>query len=63
MEGPDSGHVVANAVCRREVASEVSDEQAHGGDVWTDEAEMVIITELDESLGGRREQLGVELPS
>ena len=50
MEGPDSGHIVANAACGREVVGEVDDEQAHGGDIWTDEAEMIMITELDEDL-------------
>ena len=39
MEGPDSGHVVANAACGREVMGEVGDEQAHGGSIWLDEAE------------------------
>ena len=50
MEGPDSGHVVANAVCGREVAGEVGDEQPHGGGIWIDEAEMIMIAELDEGL-------------
>ena len=35
---------------RLEVAGEVSDVQAHGGDVWIEEVEMVVITELDERL-------------
>ena len=50
MESPDSGHVVANAACGREVVGEVNDEQTHGGGVWIDEAEMITIAELDESL-------------
>ena len=48
MEGPDSGDVVANATCRREAVSELSDVQEHGGDIWIEEAEMVVITELYE---------------
>ena len=44
MQGPDSGHVVVNAACRLQVVGEVSDVQAHGGDVWIKEAEMVVIT-------------------
>ena len=39
VEGPDSGHAVVNAACRREAVGDVSDEQAHGGDIWIDEAE------------------------
>ena len=50
MEGPDAGHVVVNTVCRRESAGEVCDEQAHGGDIWINKAEMVMISELYESL-------------
>ena len=45
MDGPDSGHVVSNAACR-EAAGEVGDVQAHGGDVWIKEVEMVVIAEL-----------------
>ena len=47
MEGPDSGHVVANTVYGREV---VGDEQAHSEGIWIDEAEMIMITELDEGM-------------
>ena len=50
VEGPDFGDEVANATRRREVVSEVSDVQAHGGDVWIKEAEVVVITELYEGL-------------
>ena len=50
MEGPDSGNIVANASCRQEVAGEVGDQQSHGGDVWIDEVEVVVITKLYESL-------------
>ena len=48
--GPDSRNVVANATCGRETASEVGDIQAQSGDVWIKEAEVVVITELDEGL-------------
>ena len=50
MEGPDSGHKVANAACRQKAAGEMGDEQAHGGEIWIDEVEMVMIAELDKSL-------------
>ena len=50
MEHPDSGHVVVNDACGREVDGEVGDEQAHGGGIWIDEAEMRMIIELDENL-------------
>ena len=50
MEGPDSGHVVANAACGRGVVDEVSDVQAHDGDIWIEVVEMVVITELGERL-------------
>ena len=33
------------------MASEMSDVQAHGGDVWIKEVEIVVITELYERLG------------
>ena len=48
--GPDSGHVVVNAACGLEAAGDASDVQAHSGDVWSEEAEMVVITKLDERL-------------
>ena len=50
VEGPDSGHVVANAACGREAAGEVGDEQPHGGDVWIEEVGVAVIAELDERL-------------
>ena len=73
MEGPDYRHVVENTACGREVVGEVGDEQAHGGDIWIDEGEIIMIAELDEGpvpvgcgfwpcLGGRHVQLGVEPP-
>ena len=49
VEGPDSGDVVVNATCG-EAVGEVSDVQAHSGDVCIEEVEMVVITELDERL-------------
>ena len=50
MEGLDSGDIFANTMCRQEAASEMSDVQAHGEDIWIEEAEMVVITELYEGL-------------
>ena len=50
MEGSDSGHVVVNTVCGREALGEVGDEQAHGGGIGIDEAEMIMFAELDEGL-------------
>ena len=50
VEGPDFGHIVAYAACRRKVVGEVDDEQAHSGNVWIDEAEMIMIAELHEGL-------------
>ena len=50
MEGPDSGDVVANAMCRREMASGVSDVQAQSGDIWIEEVEVVVIVELYDGL-------------
>ena len=50
LDGPDSRNVVVNTTCRQEDVGEVSDVQAHGGDIWIEEAEMVVITELDERL-------------
>ena len=50
MENTDSRNVVVNAMCRREAASEMSDVQAHGGDIWIEKAVMVVITELYEGL-------------
>ena len=31
-----------NIVCRREVVGELGDEKSHSGDVWIDEAEMIM---------------------
>ena len=50
MEGTDSGQVVANAACSGDVVGEVGDVQAHIGDIWIKEAEVVVIAELDERL-------------
>ena len=50
VEGPDSGHIVANAACRREVVGEGSDKEGHCGSIWINEVKMVKITELDKSL-------------
>ena len=50
VEGPDYRHVVVNAACRREVLGEVCDDEAHSGSIWLNEAEMVVVKELDESL-------------
>ena len=50
MEGPDSGDVVVNTACKRETVGEVGDEQAYGGSIWLDGAEMIMVVELDESL-------------
>ena len=50
VEGPDSRDVVVNATCRRKTASEMSDVQLHGGDIWIKEVEVVVITELYEGL-------------
>ena len=51
MEGLDSGDVIANTICRRKPVGEVSDVQAHSGDVWIEEVEVVVIAELYEGLG------------
>ena len=50
MESPDSRHIVANAAYRREGAGDVGDVQIHGGDIWIEEAEVLVIAELDERL-------------
>ena len=50
VEGPDSRDIAVNAMCRQEVVSEVNDVQAHAGDIWIKEAEVVVITELYERL-------------
>ena len=50
MEGPDSGDVVVNATCRREMVSEMSDGQVHSGDICIKEVEVVVMTELYEEL-------------
>ena len=33
MEGPDTGYIVVNATCQREMVSEVIDVQAQSGDI------------------------------
>ena len=50
MEGPDSGDVVVNAMCRQEMASEMCDVQAHSGYIWIEEAKVVVIAERYEGL-------------
>ena len=50
VEGPDSGDIVVNAMCQREMMSEVSDVHAQSGGVWIEEAEVVVIAELYEGL-------------
>ena len=50
VEGPDSGRIVANDACGREVAGDVGDVQVHGEDVWIEELEVEVIVELDERL-------------
>ena len=50
VKGTDSGHILANTVCGREVVGEVGDVQAYCEGIWFDEVEMIMIAELDESL-------------
>ena len=50
VEGPDSGDVVVNATCRQEAAREMSDVQAHSGNIWIEKVEVVVITELYDRL-------------
>ena len=58
VKGRDSGDVIANTLCRRKPVGEVGDVQAHGGDVWIDEMEVVVIAELYEGLGMQGVVLG-----
>ena len=50
VEGADSGDVIANTPRQRKPVGEVDDVQAHGGDVWIEEVEAVVIVELYEGL-------------
>ena len=51
VEGPNYGDIIANATCRQKPVGEVTDVQAHSGDVWIKEVKVVVIAELYEQLG------------